>query len=306
MSSLKVGLIGAGVFGGYHAGKIAGSRRTVFAGVYDRHSSRAEPLAEQHSTTYWPSEEELLESCEAVIVACPASQHEDVTSRALSAGRHVLVEKPLALTGEAARALAAEADRKGLVLQVGHQERLVLAAMGFSAIPETPVSIEAVREGPPSPTGRASDVSVIFDLMIHDLDMTAQFMGAASRVLAGGRRQHTDQIDEAEAEIEFENGGSALLKASRAAPEPRRKMVVTYPSGSIAVDFLKRHVENSTPFAIKGDISPELPDPLGAADEAFFAACLKQRSTLIPGRETVEAVRLAELIETRALQAIGA
>ncbi|MGB3626204.1 MAG: Gfo/Idh/MocA family oxidoreductase, partial [Henriciella sp.] len=244
--------------------------------------------------------------CDAVLVACPAVYHKTVVENALKAGLHVLVEKPLALTGEDALALADVAEEKSLVLQVGHQERLVLEAMGFFDISEQPQSIEAVREGPPTPDGRAGDVSVIWDLMTHDLDMTARLMGPGASARGIGVIKHTNHIDTAVAEIAYPDGRMARLKASRAAPDRQRNMTVTYPSGRIHVDFLTRQVENSTPHVVKGDISGDLPDPLGAADEAFFAACLGERETLIPGREAAEAVRLAEQVEQTALEKIGA
>lgn len=306
MSSLKVGLIGAGVFGGYHASKISGSAKAVFSGLFDPDPARAVSLANANQARVFESAEALFEASDAIIVACPATYHELHVANALEAGCHVLVEKPLALSGDPAFELAQTADSKGLVLQVGHQERLVLQAMGFFDIEEAPLSLEAVREGPPAPDGRAGDVSVIWDLMIHDLDMAARLIGPETSVFGAGRKQHTKHIDEAEAEIEFESGASAIIKASRAAPERRRRMSLTYPSGTIAVDYLDRSVENSTPFPIRGDISSVLPDPLGAADEAFFAACLGQGETPIPGREAARAVRLAEQVEQTALDKIGA
>ena len=169
MTSLKTGLIGAGVFGGYHAGKVAGSDLTDFLGVFDPDAGRCAALAEKHSVEAFGSQAELLNSADAVIVACPAIYHEDVVGEALAYGCHVMVEKPLALTGDGAMELASRAEAAGTILQVGHQERFVLEAMGLFDIPETPTSLNAVRAGPPAPDGRAGDVSVIWDLMIHDL-----------------------------------------------------------------------------------------------------------------------------------------
>ncbi|MEM9939932.1 MAG: Gfo/Idh/MocA family oxidoreductase, partial [Pseudomonadota bacterium] len=169
MAHLKTGLIGAGVFGGYHAGKIAASDLTDFVGVFDPDQARCAALSNKHGVTSFKAEADLLSAVDAVIVACPASYHEAIVKAALQAGCHVMVEKPLALMGTAADALAALANENDLVLQVGHQERLVLEAMGLFEIPETPTRIEAVRAGPPAPDGRAGDVSVIWDLMTHDL-----------------------------------------------------------------------------------------------------------------------------------------
>lgn len=305
MSILKTGLIGAGVFGGYHAGKIASSDKTEFIGVFDPDATRCKTLADKHGVTAFESQDALLADVEAVIVACPATYHEAVVKAALEAGCHVMVEKPLALTGAAADSLAVLADAKSLTLQVGHQERLVLRAMGLFDIPEKPTRIEAHRMGPPAPDGRAGDVSVIWDLMTHDLDMVGVLMGEPQSVEATGKRAHTAHTDESTAHLKFSNG-SAEVTASRCAPERDRRMSLTYPSGTIAINFLTRAVENTTPFEVQVDVSQTLPDPLGAADEAFFAAALGQMHCIIPGREAALAVHMAEQAELSALHTLGA
>jgi len=305
MAGLKTGLVGAGVFGGYHAGKISGSDMTDFIGIFDPDSDRCAALAEKHGVRAYATQDELFSACDAVLVACPATYHEAVVKAALEADCHVMVEKPLALVGSAADALATLADAKGRVLQVGHQERFVLDAMGLFEIPETPTKIEAWRMGPPAPDGRAGDVSVIWDLMTHDLDMVGKLMGPALTVEATGRRAHTDHIDESTARLHFAIG-SAEITASRCHSERDRRMVLTYPSGTIAINFLTREIENTTPFAVIADVSDTLPDPLGAADEAFFASALGARACAIPGREAALAVHMAEQAELSALHTIGA
>ena len=305
MAKLKPGLIGAGVFGGYHAGKIAGSDRTEFVGLFDPDQARCAALAEKHGVRAFMSQADLLAAIDAVIVACPAIYHEAAVDAALSAATHVMVEKPLALTGHAADQLAAKADAAGLVLQVGHQERFVLEAMGLFDIPEAPTRIEAWRMGPPAPDGRAGDVSVIWDLMTHDLDMVGKLMGPALSVEATGRSAHTEHVDQATAKLDFAVG-QAEVTASRCHSERDRRMVLNYPSGTIAINFLTREIENSTPFDVKVDVSDALPDPLGAADDAFFAAVLGERECAIPGREAALAVHMAEQAELSALHTIGA
>jgi predicted dehydrogenase len=159
--------------------------------------------------------------------------------------------------------------------------------------------------GPPAPDGRAGDVSVIWDLMTHDLDMVGKLMGPALNVEATGRSAHTDHIDEATARLNFAVG-RAELTASRCHSERDRRMVLTYPSGTIAINFLTREIENTTPFEVRGDVSDSMPDPLGAADQAFFASALGLRPCAIPGREAALAVHMAEQAELSALHTIGA
>ena len=308
MTSLKTGLVGAGVFGGYHAGKIASSAKTEFLGVFDPDAARCAELANKHDVTAFASQADMLAVCDAVLVACPATYHEAVVREALEAGCHVMVEKPLALTGFAADQLAALADAKNLVLQVGHQERFVLEAMGLFAIPEAPMRIEAYRMGPPAPDGRAGDVSVIWDLMIHDLDMVAKLLGGpnghSSQVETQARQAHTDHVDEATTIVNYPSGQAEVM-ASRCAAERDRRMILTYSNGTIAIDFLTREIENTTEYQITADVSATLPDPLGAADAAFFAAALGERDCAVPGREAAHAVHLAEQAELSALHTLG-
>ena len=163
----------------------------------------------------------------------------------------------------------------------------------------------AVRAGPPAPDGRAGDVSVIWDLMIHDLDMAAKLMGSDAEIQAIGRVIHSGHTDEATVKLSFENGQAELM-ASRAADARERHMTLTYPSGTIAINFLTRSVENTTPFDIRADVSDTMPDPLGAADEAFFEACLGKRSCAVPGREAAIAVAFAERAQIATFEPAGA
>jgi predicted dehydrogenase len=302
MTRLRVGVAGAGVFGNYHAQKAAASARADLAGIFDVDLSRAEKLAVTFGAPGFSDFREFLSRCDAVVIAVPATWHEPLAREAIEAHCHVLVEKPLALSGLAARELADEAAARGRILQVGHQERFVAMAMGVLAIRETPKLIESVRSGPPAPGGRAGDVSVIWDLMIHDLDLAAMMMGREfTRVEATGRRVHSPFLDEAEAVFEYAGGRRAILRASRAAELRERTMRVVYPSGEIDIDFLTRRLINTTPYEVKVDISADLPDPLGSADEGFYAACLGLARSPVPAHGTVAAVAMAEAAEASAL-----
>ena len=302
MRRLRVGVAGAGVFGNYHAQKAAASARTELVGVFDLDHSRAEALASPFGAAAFDSYTDLLSEVDALIVAVPATGHAELVEAALQADRHVLVEKPLALDAVTARRLAGEAVTRGKVLQVGHQERFVAKAMGIFAIDEVPERLESVRAGPAPAGGRAGDVSVIWDLMIHDLDLAACLIGREfTSVSATGRSISTDHLDEATAEFEFVSGGSAWLRASRAQEARERTMKVVYPSGEISVDFLTRKVTNTTPYQIRVDTSADLPDPLGTADESFFAACLGEMMSQVPGHGAVAAVAMAQAAEADAL-----
>jgi predicted dehydrogenase len=297
-----VGLIGAGVFASYHAQKVVESDVARLMGIYDLSVEAAQRVVEKVGEGEAVEDlDRLILACDAIIVATPAVTHVQYASKALRAGKHVLVEKPLALTAEEADALVALADQKNLVLQVGHQERLVFEAMGILGTSEIPTRLEAVRESPPSPTGRCEDVSVVFDLMVHDLDLAnALFKSDASVSTASGRVQHSEFLDDVEAAVSYENGGEAKFKASRCASERKRTMKIEFPSGVVEIDFLARKVKNETPMDIQLDVSDILPDPLLAADSAFFIAALGQGDSPIPGVAGAKSSRLANEIEKAA------
>jgi predicted dehydrogenase len=145
---LRAGVIGAGVFGGYHAGKYAEHADTTLAAVFDPDGDRAQALAAQHGAAAFSDLNDFLDAVDIVTVASPGVTHAEMARRALEAGKPVLVEKPLAVTGDEADALCALAESKGLALACGHQERVVFDVMGLTAITTPPRRIVASREGP--------------------------------------------------------------------------------------------------------------------------------------------------------------
>lgn len=297
---LKTGLVGAGVFAGYHASKIHASEITDFAGVHDRHAERSRALVTKYGGRVFDDLNDVLEASEAVIVASPAPSHYEIGMRALEAGCHLLMEKPLALSANEAMEIVELAESKGLVLQVGHQERLVCRALGLFDISEVPVSIEIVRAGPAPQQGRAMDISVIWDLMIHDIDLVhALVSGEVSAPNCTGRAELGEYLDFAEAQYLV---GATQVKtmASRIAPERSRHMTLTFEKGQIVLDFLSRQITNTTPHKVVADLSANVPDPLGQADEMFFAACSGYGAPLVTGREAAIGVATAEILSALA------
>lgn len=291
---LKTGLVGAGVFASYHAGKTAASSHTEFMGVLDSYSDRANALAGKHGVPIFEKLEALIEVCDALIIATPAECHYDHAEAGLSGGCHVLVEKPLCLHSVEADHLVALAQERGLVLQVGHQERLVLAELGLKEIAERPARLEILRAGPPPKDGRAMDVSVIWDLMIHDLDLVHALLGEdTAHLTCTGQRKLGPQFDQATAAFQIKET-ELLLEASRIAPKQERVMKLVYASGEIVIDFTARTVINTSAHSVKENIADLVPDPLGAADEIFFQACLGMAAPLVSGRDAGAAVALAE------------
>ncbi|MDZ7628112.1 MAG: Gfo/Idh/MocA family oxidoreductase [Parvularculaceae bacterium] len=300
-SRLKTGIIGAGVFGGYHARKHSENARIDLIGVYDADGVRASALAADNGAHAFATLDALLAEVDAVTIAAPAPLHFEIAHAALSARKHVYVEKPVALTLGEADTLIALADASRLVLQVGHQERFVLAAMGLPRGDRLPLSLEFGRSGPP--TGRGEDVPVALDLMIHDLDLARLFGFARPlRVDAAG------SYDETIATLTFEGGRTASFVASRRAADRQRVMKAVYDDGVIDFDFINRTISNNTGASLAANdfaAGPAaLTDPLGVSVDAFAAAILDGKRTIVDGKAGRGALEWALMIE-EARQALG-
>src|SRR5690349_14112964 len=221
-SPLRVGIAGAGHFGRYHALKVAASDRAKLAGIYDIDVERAKTVgweAGAPSTAFEP----LLAACDALIVASPAETHHALAAAALRAGKHVLVEKPIAATLDEAGELKTLAEQGGVVLQVGHLERFSAAYGAISGRIGRPLYIEATRIAPFKPRG--TDVSVILDLMIHDLDLVLSLVDSEIEgVDAIGGAVASQHEDIANARLRFRNGAVASITASRISPRIERRM----------------------------------------------------------------------------------
>jgi predicted dehydrogenase len=300
-SQLACGVAGAGVFGGYHAGQYAKAQGARLAAVFDADKGRAAALADRFGADPFDDFDAFLNAVEVVSVTTPAVAHADLAARALAAGRHVYVEKPIALDVEAAEGLLGLAKAGALVLAVGHQERLAFAATGLFDAPERPVRLEAVRRGLYSPRNR--DVSCVLDLMIHDLDLALAL--DASDVLAveaEGRVREGPDLDEVQAEAMFESGLIAVFDASRIAEARQRTMRIVYPSGTVEIDFLTRTLQNATPFPVDLAFADTAvgKDPLGAAIAHFLADVRRGAPTNAGAARAVRALDLALAVDQAA------
>lgn len=237
---LRIGVAGAGHFGRYHALKVAASDRAMLAGVSDPDTDRARAVGWEAGTEA-VTLEALIAGCDALIVAAPAEVHFAIATQALTAGRHVLVEKPIAATLAQADALGALARDKNLVLQVGHLERFSAAYRALSGRMGRPLYIEATRIAPFKPRG--TDVSVILDLMIHDLDLILALVDSPiDSVDAVGAAVASAHEDIANARIRFDSGAVATITASRISARTERRMRLFAEDGYMAVDFANRRL----------------------------------------------------------------
>lgn len=255
MNRLRIAVIGAGVMGKYHANIYAALPHADLVAVVDPDAGRRAAAREAFACEVYADVDELLAAgpVDAASVAAPTSFHYPLTKTLLEAGVHVLVEKPVATDVAQARELAALSRRRALVLQVGHITRFYRAVQLLSEQVRRPYLIEARRL---TPHARITDVGVILDLMIHDIDTVLRIVPSAVRdvTVAGHRLEGSPHEDVAAAQIVFENGCIARFLASRVAPDGERSLVVAEPERTLRLDFAR---EPHTEIAIYRPVEDE-------------------------------------------------
>jgi predicted dehydrogenase len=286
---LRIGIAGVGHFGRYHALKVAASERAALAGVFDPDAERAKAVGRESGAPALDLDA-LLAASDALVIAAPADVHHALAVEALRAGKHVLVEKPIAATLAQADELAALSVERGLVLQVGHLERFSAAFAAMEGRLGAPLYIEATRIAPFKQRG--TDVSVILDLMIHDLDLILSLVASEiDSVDAVGAAVASEHADMANARIRFANGAVATITASRVAMRTERRMRVFAQDGYLAVDFSNRRltviargrgapVPGVAGFGIE-EASWQDHDSLAAEHAAFIASVLDGAPVLV-------------------------
>ena len=326
MSKLRVAVVGAGRLGGFHAQKLARMEHVELVGVADPVESQRQRVAAECCTAAWADYRELLGRIDAAVVAAPSRLHYALGMDLLAHGVHVLMEKPLAVTTAAADELLQTARRNRLVLQVGHIERFNPALAAVAPHLRGPKYIEAVRAS--GFTFRSTDVGVVLDLMIHDLDLVLWLVRAEVRhVQALGLSVLGGQEDVANARIEFHNGCVATLSASRVSHQAARRMQVWSARGLASIDFAARtstlirpsetllarrfDANSLTPAQVehyrehlleehlpRQQIQSEAVDALALELADFVEAVRTRRPPRVTGQQGRDAVALAEQILT--------
>lgn len=303
MDELRVAVVGAGRLGALHAQKyatLAGARLTH---VVDVDLARARAVGERYGAAALTDYRALKGQVTAASVAAPGSLHHEIACYLLAHGIEVLLEKPMAASVREARELAALAKRSGRILQIGHLERFNPAIVELRPMVRAPRFIECLRVAPF--TERGTDVDVILDLMVHDLDVILSLtMAEVAAVEAIGVAVLTEQVDVANARLRFGDGLIANLNTSRVAPRRERKIRLFQPDAYISLDYEARRIQvyrKSPPPP--GGTYPEISaqqidlsegDPL--ADEiAAFGAAVRTRGT--PAVSALDGVRVMEVSE---------
>jgi len=325
--SIPVGVIGAGRLGTFHARKLTTIPGVKLVGIVDPIPDRRQSLAKECRCEPLADYRELFGHCAAVVVAVPTSLHYTTTMDCLEAGIHAFVEKPITAASQQAQHLLATASKNNLILQVGHVERFNPAYQAVQPFLGDIQLIEVSRCGPFS--FRITDVGVVMDLMIHDLDLILTMVRRPIRHIdATGLSVLGTHEDMAVVRIEFEGGAVAVLKASRIEQEPTRTMRIWHRKGQAIVDFARRTTSvcqypediQTGLFRIEELDSQELEqlkqvfhtrffawhqleiancDPLEAELRDFIRAICQGTRPLVTGEDGLAAVQLAEQILER-------
>jgi len=236
MDTLKIGVIGLGHLGSLHAKMLAQADGAVLTAVFDTDSEKATAVAESYDTRVAADYNDLLDSVDALSIATPTSTHFDIASEAIRRGKPVFLEKPITETVEQARALNALAEKHGVVIQVGHIERFNPAIVALDGYDISPMFVESHRLAQFNPRG--TDVAVVLDLMIHDIDIILSLVNSeVESIDASGIAVVSETADIANARLKFANGCVANITASRISQNRMRKMRLFQKNGYLSIDF---------------------------------------------------------------------
>ncbi len=298
---LRVGVVGVGYLGRYHALIYSRMSAVRLAGVVDLDPSRAEAVAAEAGCVALPRPEDLYDRVDAVSIVVPTTEHLNVARPFLQRRIHTLLEKPIAATLAEAKEIVRVAEASGAVLQVGHLERFNAGVMSLAEHIAQPRFIEAHRMG--GFVERATDVDVVSDLMIHDIDIVLSLVDSEiARIAAIGTPVLTDHVDIANARLEFDNGAVANVIASRVSDRKMRRIRVFQQRCYLSLDFVEQTLDRVYPKPRQGGERPEIVrervriDPVKPLDRELeaFVECVQQgRRPLVDGHVGLKALDVA-------------
>jgi predicted dehydrogenase len=300
---VDVGVVGVGHLGKHHARLYVQTQGARLVGVVDRDRERAAAIASEYGCRVFDNEEDLAANTTAVSVAVPTESHCDVAVKLLKAGVHVLVEKPIARSLEEAERINTVAEEHDRIVMVGHTERFNPAVRALVDAVREPRFFEIHRLAAFS--ARSTDIDVVLDLMIHDLDLLLALDGSEPLTVdAAGIAALTDKTDIANARIRFESGCVANLTASRISPEPVRRIRVfqarTYLSCDTGRRVVNRHqlvlAEDGSPKILHDLLPIDEAEPLAAELAAFVESVRGGERPSIDGRQGQRALELAHRV----------
>jgi predicted dehydrogenase len=316
VEKIRVGVIGVGYFGQFHAEKYAQMENVDLVGVADIDPSRARAVAKECRTQSFSHHAEILDLVQAVSIAVPTPLHYAVAKDCLLRGIDVLLEKPISKNLGEAEELIGLAESRGLILQIGHLEEFNGPLLALEGIIQNPMFIESNRLGPF--LTRGTDIDIVLDLMIHDIEIILSWVDAKVKWFhAVGIPVLTPHIDIANVRMEFENGCTVNLTASRVSREKVRKIRLFQPNGYLSIDFLAQKVvfaskkESPTKGELPEIFVQKIPikkvDPLETEIQSFLQCVRDRKPPRVSGKDGKRALELAlqiteqieELLEKR-------
>lgn len=302
MKKIKVGVVGVGYLGEHHTRVYSTLSDAELVGVSDTNEERGKEIAKKYNTSFFPNYEHLFERVDALSIAVPTPYHFKIARDALLSNTHLLIEKPIARTVEEAENLVRLSENRSLTLHVGHIERFNPALLSVKNEILSPLFIESHRLH--RFNSRGTDVAVVLDLMIHDLDIVFQYVKSPiQRIDALGIPVLTETEDLANARIEFENGSIANLNASRVSKENQRKIRFYQKNAYITVDTLNRKAEvyrkrdgKDGPVIERSDPPIQKEEPLFLELKNFLLSIRGESTELTTGEEGMIVLKTAHEI----------
>ncbi|RJP54596.1 MAG: gfo/Idh/MocA family oxidoreductase [Deltaproteobacteria bacterium] len=303
MKKIRVGVVGVGYLGQYHAEKYSKLSGVNLVGVVDINHARALEIADRFNTRAFFDYSDLFDEVQAVSIAVPTKLHYRVAGDFFSNGIDILLEKPIATTVAEADTLIEMAEKKNLIFQVGHLERYNSAIVAIQDVLNNPMFIESHRLS--FFTERATDVDVVLDLMIHDLDIILSIVNSdIDTIDAVGVPVISPKIDIANARITFVNGCVANITASRVSEKTMRKIRIFQPDAYISIDFLSREVDvynkiengeenGGLPKIVASNVEINARDSLEEEIKSFIDSVNTRKPPLVSGTDAKRALSVA-------------
>jgi len=304
MRKSKIAVIGVGYLGKFHVEKFAKHENVELVGVVDIDKNNAENIATKFNTVAYTDYKELLGKVNAASIVVPTNMHYQVAKDFLEYGADVLIEKPMTTTIEEADELIEIANKRNLIIQVGHLERFNPALVTLRDIIDKPMFIESHRIS--TYKGRGIDVSVVLDLMIHDIDLIQSFVRSEIKSIhAAGVPVICSDVDIANARIEFDTGCIANVTASRISMKDERKIRIFQKDTYVSVDFVKKEITYVRKDDTKESINEIIPgmdikkiqleagDALNAEIQSFINTIQNRLKPEVSGQEGRDALKTA-------------
>ncbi len=302
MKPTRCAVIGVGYLGRFHAQKYAALDNVELVAVVDIDEQAARRSAEDCGCRALSDYRDVIGEVDAVSIAVPTNRHYDIARDFLAAGVHVLLEKPIASTLDEARALTRLARERKLVFQIGHLERFNAAFLNLGGFELEPLFIESHRVAPFKPRG--TDVNVVLDLMIHDIDLILGMVKSpVSALAANGTSVLSDELDIVNARLEFDNGCVANVTSSRVSVKSERRMRIFQPEAYISIDFQNfglavhrigdREMFPGVPEILREESSFEESDALKREIESFVSAVRDGTPVVVTGEDGLRALETA-------------